>query len=56
MDDRPLTKEELEQLRQKLAHLSQPGLENAYREAYKDCELRGSRVPKAVAIQQLVQA
>ena len=28
----------------------------AYEQAYKDCALRGSKVPKPVAIQQLVQA
>src|SRR5436190_3894378 len=56
VDDRPLTEEELQQLRQNLARLSESGVENVYREAYVACELKGTRLPKPVAIQQLVQA
>jgi hypothetical protein len=56
MDDRPLTAEELKQLQRHLALLSEAGVENAYEEAYKDCALKGNRLPKPVAIQQLVQA
>ena len=29
-------------------------MENAYNEAYKDCAIKGSKLPKPVAIQQLV--
>ena len=56
MDDRPLTAEEVTQLRENLARLSEAGVENAYVQAYKDCEMRGGRLPRPVAIQQLVQA
>ena len=56
MDDRPLTEPELQELRQNLARLSESGVENAYREAYRQCELRGNQLPKPVAMQQLVQA
>jgi hypothetical protein len=41
VDDRPLTKVEVEELRRNLARLSNSGVENAYREAYKQCELKG---------------
>jgi hypothetical protein len=56
MEERPLTPEQLKQLRRNLALLSEAGVENAYRDAYKDCELKAGRLPKPVAIQQLVQA
>jgi len=56
MDDRPLNEEQLSELRQNLAKLSESGVENAYQQAHKDCEMRGGQLPKAVAIQQLVQA
>jgi hypothetical protein len=56
MEDRPLTPEELNELRNNLARLSEAGVENAYKEAYKACEIRGGRLPRPVAIQQLVQA
>jgi hypothetical protein len=35
MDDRPLTSEELEQLRRNLALLSRSGVEEAYKQAHK---------------------
>jgi hypothetical protein len=56
MDDRPLTPEEVKQLRENLARLSEAGVENAYVEAYKACEMKAGRLPRPVAIQQLVQA
>jgi hypothetical protein len=56
VDDAPLTPDELRQLRSNLARLSQSGVENTYRQAYRDCEMKGDRLPRPVAIQQLVQA
>jgi hypothetical protein len=56
MDDRPLTEDELAQLRQNLARMSESGVKNVYQEAHKECEMKGGRLPKAVAIQQLVSA
>jgi hypothetical protein len=56
VDDRPLTPDELEDLRRNLSRLSESGVANAYREAYKQCEMRGDKPPKPVAVQQLVQA
>jgi hypothetical protein len=45
MDDRPLTSEELEQLRRNLALLSRSGVEEAYKQAHKDCVLKGDTLP-----------
>lgn len=56
MEDRPLNDDELAQLRQNLARLSEAGVESVYRDAYKSCEMKGGKLPRAVAIQQLVQA
>jgi hypothetical protein len=56
MEERPLNREEIEQLRRNLARLSEPSVENAHREAYKACEMKGSKSPQPVSIQQLVQA
>jgi hypothetical protein len=56
VDDRPRTKDEIDQLRRNLARLSEPSVENVYGEAHKACELKGNNLPKPVAIQQLVQA
>jgi hypothetical protein len=55
-DDRPMTEQELEQLRQNVARLSEDGLKRFYQQAWKDCEIRGDRLPAAKAVQQLVQA
>jgi len=56
MADDPLTPSQLEQLRRNLALLSKSGVETAYQQAYKDCEMKGDKLPRPVAIQQLVQA
>ncbi len=54
--ERILTKEELEELRNNLLHLSVPSIEKAYQAAHHDCRYRGNRLPPATAVQQLVCA
>ena len=49
MDDRPLTEDELAQLRQNLARMSESGVKNVYQDAYRECEMKGGRLPKAAA-------
>jgi hypothetical protein len=56
MEERPLTEDELKQLRRNLALMSEAGVESAYNEAYKQCAIKGGRLPRPTAIQQLVQA
>ncbi len=47
MDDQPLTEEQLLQLRQNLARLSESSVKDAYQQAHKDCEMKGDNLPKA---------
>jgi hypothetical protein len=54
--DRPMTEQELEQLRQNVARLSEHGVRQFYQQAWEDCRMRGERLPSAKAVQQLVQA
>ena len=55
--DVPLTAQELTEVRHRYARLSDPGLREAYREAFERCQLDGrGRAPSAVHIQVLVQA
>jgi hypothetical protein len=56
VDDAPLSEEQIKQLRLNLSRLSESGVEDAYKEAYRQCELKSDRLPTPVAIQQLVQA
>jgi hypothetical protein len=48
--------QELEQLRENVARLSEHGVRKFYQDAWRDCEMRGERLPSAKAVQQLVQA
>ena len=54
--DRPLTKEELDQLQHNLALLSPHSVRQAYDQAWEECRMKGERLPPAKAVQQLVQA
>jgi hypothetical protein len=56
VDDSPLTKDEIDQLRENLAKLSDEGVRNLYRTAWEECRMKGERLPPAKAVQQLVQA
>ena len=51
-----LTEEELKKYRQQLARLSECSVEEEYKQAYRECEMKGDRLPKPYALQQLVQA
>jgi hypothetical protein len=51
-----LTREQLAELRQRLAHLSGYDVERFYRTAYERCVLQPNRVPSAMRIQELVTA
>jgi hypothetical protein len=53
--ERVLTPEDLKQLQENLAHLSEPGVRELYMWAHRECSLIGQHVPDAVSIQQLVQ-
>ena len=54
--DRPLSEQELEQLRQNMAKLSEHGVRRFYQQAWEDCKMKGERMPPAKAVRQLVQA
>jgi hypothetical protein len=54
--ERVLTEEDLKQLQENLAHLSEPGVRELYMRAHRECSLIGQHVPDAVSMQQLVQA
>jgi len=54
--DRPLTQEELEQLRQNLSRLSEPSVRKVYDEAWEQCRLKDRRIPSPKVVQQLVTA
>jgi len=54
--DDALSREELEELRRKLATMSITGVRDFYASAYYECKLNGDRVPAARALQKLVQA
>jgi len=54
--ERPLTEPELKALQQNLARLSEPSVQQVYRQAWEECRMKGERLPPAKAIQQLVQA
>lgn len=50
-----LSKENLEELRHNLAHLSLPAVRNFYDQAYQDCRLIYDRLPAPRHVQTLVQ-
>lgn len=54
--DRPLTEQELAELRQNIARLSEDAVRRFYDDAWAECRLKGQRLPPAKAVQQLVQA
>jgi hypothetical protein len=54
--DRPFTKEELAAEQRKLASAPLSALLDVYLQAYKNCEYRGDRTPRAKNIQLLVTA
>jgi len=54
--ERPLTEDELQQLRQNLARLSEHRVRDLYDEAWEECRIKGQRIPPPKAVQQLVQA
>jgi hypothetical protein len=52
--DRPLTPQELNERRRKLATLSPHHVAEAYRLAHEACRMEGDRLPRASAVQELV--
>jgi hypothetical protein len=50
-----LCREDLKELRHKLAHLSLPSVRNSYEQAYRDCRLIDGHVPSPRQMQTLVQ-
>jgi hypothetical protein len=54
--ERPLTAQELKELQQNLARLSEDSVRREYDEAWEECRMRGERLPPAKAVQRLVQA
>lgn len=55
-EDDFMTRNDLNQLRQNLAHLSLDAVRHAYQTAYARCRMVNNRVPSARSIQELVQA
>ena len=51
-----MTRNDLNQLRQSLAHLSIDAVRHAYQTAYARCRMVNDRIPSARSIQELVQA
>ena len=49
--DRPLTKEQIEELYRKLSRLSAYHVQDAYRHAYEACRMDGDRLPRAASVQ-----
>jgi lysozyme family protein len=54
--ERPLTEQELKELQQNLARLSEDSVRREYDQAWEECRMRGERLPPAKAVQRLVQA
>ncbi len=54
--DKPLTREQLAQLKRRLAVLSPYDVAKAYREAHVRCAIKGDLLPPAAAVQELVTA
>lgn len=55
-DDRPFSAEELRDLQDRLARLSEASVEAVYRQAHNACRMEGDRLPGPRVIQELVQA
>ena len=51
--ERVLNEEELFQLQDNLAHLSEPAVKDFYSHAHRDCAIIGGHFPTAISIQQL---
>ena len=54
--DKPLTNEDVAQLRKHLASVDPLRVIRAYQDAYQRCRIQGELLPKASAIQELVTA
>ena len=54
--DRPVTREEVRELRRHLSSVDPFRVERAYQQAYERCRLRGEVLPRAAAIQELITA
>jgi accessory colonization factor AcfC len=54
--ERMLNDEDLTQLRENLAHLSESAVKDFYNHAHRDCAIIGPHFPTAISIQQLVTA
>lgn len=54
--ERPMTDEELVDLRRSLSMVSPYHVVQAYRDAYEKCRMDGDRLPSARAVQELVTA
>jgi hypothetical protein len=52
--DRPFMKQEVAELRQRLARLAPSTVIDEYRQVYEKCRIDGDRLPMAKSIQQLV--
>jgi hypothetical protein len=55
-NDDVLNRDELNELQQRLAHLSEPAVEDFYRNAHHKCSLQPRWLPSPRSIQELVQA
>jgi hypothetical protein len=56
VEERILSAEDLKQLQENLARLSESGVRELYLRAHRECALIGGHFPDPVSIQQLVQA
>jgi hypothetical protein len=54
--DKPLSRDELQELRRRLSLPSPHQVQDAYRAAHTRCEMDGDILPRAAALQELVTA
>jgi hypothetical protein len=52
--DRPLNRAELAERQRRLAMLSPHHVADAYRQAHEACRMEGDKLPKAIAVQEMV--
>ena len=55
-NDEIMSREDLKEIRDRLAHLSIDAVRHAYQTAYARCRMVNDRVPSARSMQELVQA
>jgi hypothetical protein len=55
-EDEIMSREDLKEIRERLAHLNMDAVRHAYQTAYARCRMLNDRVPSARSIQELVQA